>query len=345
MLKVVFIGDMEMGTAMIEALLASKHQLVGVAHKIDRKGPKKLKSKIRQALSPDTTDFLVRKNNIPVISTKGANSEDFRRKVKELAPDVILISSWGEILRKETIELAKIACVNCHAALLPRHKGPNPWSSVIKQAEPATGITYHLVNEKVDAGDILLQHKIALSPHDTPASIQVKCILAAKQTLGGLLDALEKNELQPVKQDTTQSSYFRGPRGEDGAIDWELPAADIYRNFRAVNGFVPCYIMHGGKKMTVASAQPIPLTTPSGQPGQILARHNNFLFVSTGDPQNGLLIELADQIGPLETFRKLRARRLVDRNTETGKLLSFTSPANLLEPQTPRQASHLRKSA
>lgn len=331
MLKVVFIGDMEIGTAMIEALIESKHELVGVVNKIEKKGLKSYLKRAKQALQPDNTDFLIKKNNIPVITTKGANSTEFRRKVKELAPDVILVSSWGEILQKETIDLAKTACVNCHAALLPRHKGPNPWSSVIRQAEPATGITYHLVSEVIDSGDILLQEKISISPHDTPASIQVKCILLAKQTVEGLLDALEKNEISPVKQDKEQSSYFRGLRSTDGAIDWKKPADEIYRHIRAVNDFVPCYMLYENKKINIVSAQIVPLNTPSQRPGQILARHNNFLFVSTGDPDNGLLIELADRIKLFETISKLRARFLVDRKAEIDKLLSPPPPKALYE--------------
>ena len=140
------------------------------------------------------------------------------------------------------------------------------------------------MTENVDAGDILLQKKVAVSPHDTPASIQVKCLLLAKQTLAGLLDALENNEVSPVRQDEKRSSYFRGLRSKDGAIDWNRPATEIYSHIRAVTDFVPCYTVYDNKTINVISSQIIALETPADKPGQILARHNNFILVSTGDP-------------------------------------------------------------
>lgn len=318
MLKVVFIGDGELGAALLNGVLATSHGLLGVVNRIPLRGLKKWRRRAVNILNPDNAEKIIRAHKLLVLTTAGANSEDFRAKVAALAPDVLLMGSWGEILREPTIRLPKLACINCHPALLPAHRGGNPFASVLVAGEKKTGVTFHLVNEKIDAGAILLQKEIEITTDDTPATLKAKCARTAQAMVPELLDQLEKGQLQPRPQDEARASYYRAFTLNDGAINWTLSAAEIHQRIRGLTPDIICHTCYRGARLRIGASRIVQLDVPSSMPGQILGKSGNSILVATGDPGCGVMVEISGG-GKFARLmgREIRVGSLLDSSART----------------------------
>jgi methionyl-tRNA formyltransferase len=200
MLKVVILGYGELTQSIVLGILESGHKLEAV-FRWEKRRPNKFYAFLRDTFFPDPLLSIMRTHNIRDINAKYTNSERFRQEIQKLAPDVIIVGSWGEILKQETIDLPKVACINCHPSLLPAHRGSNPYVSAIMAGEKTTGVTFHLMMPKIDAGDILLQEQVEIADNDNAGSLKKKCSFTAKQMVPALLNKLERAELVPEKQD------------------------------------------------------------------------------------------------------------------------------------------------
>jgi len=164
MLRVVIIGYGETASSLMLGVMKTRHKLVGIK-RWEKSNP--LLGFLKDTLWPDQLTTLIKANGIKEIQAESVNSPAFLREIRALKADVLLIGSWGEILKKNAIISPKIACINCHPSLLPKHRGPNPYASAIIYGETKTGITFHLVDEGIDTGAVLLQKEIPITHEDT----------------------------------------------------------------------------------------------------------------------------------------------------------------------------------
>lgn len=317
MLKVVLIGYGELAQSLLIGLIESRHQIVGVL-RWEQERPNKLVAFLRDTFIPDGLTSIVRAENIHEIKAGKANSIKFIKKIKKLTPDVILVGSWGEILKKEVINLPKIACINCHPSLLPTHRGSNPYASTIKNGETKTGITFHLMNEGIDTGEILLQKDVNISEEDTGGSLRNKCAFTAKNSVSELLDRLEKAELIPEKQNESKASYFSRLHPNDAKISWKKPATEIHNNIRAILPWIKSYTLHKDTFLFIESTKIIELNTNVATPGKILAKKNGNLIISTADTNKAILAKNIEAYGFLS---KLWSNHYINKKIKIGDYL------------------------
>lgn len=317
MLKVVLIGYGELAQSLLIGVLESRHKVVGVL-RWERERPNKLFAFIRDTFIPDGLTSITRSQNIPEIKSKKVNSRKFIKEMKKLAPDVIIVGSWGEIIKKEIIQLPKIAFINCHPSMLPAHRGSNPYASVIKNNETQTGITFHLMNQEIDTGEILLQKEVTVSEEDTGGTLRNKCAFAAKNSVIELLDKLEKTELIPKKQDESKASYFPRLNPDDAKISWKKPAAEIHNNIRAILPWIKSYTLHKDTFLYIKSTKIIELKTNTNTPGKILAKKGNNLIISTADENIAILAGNIEAYGLLS---RLWSNYYIKNKIKVGDLL------------------------
>lgn len=290
MLKVILVGYDELASSLMLGIIESKHELIGIL-RWEKTKENKFVSVLKDIFWPDKFGTLIKAYKINEIKAKSLNSPDFIKKALKLHPDVIIVGSWGEILKKKTIILPKIACINCHPSLLPKHRGSNPYRSVIKEGETKTGITFHLINEGIDTGPILIQKEINISDNDTGGSLRTKCSFKARETIKELLDGLENARFLPQKQDEKNSSHFPGIKNKDIYINWNDSPQDIYNQIRALNPWAKCYIQYKNQFLTMESSKIIDLKKPVEKPGKIIAKKTNKLLISTIDPYKAILLK------------------------------------------------------
>lgn len=301
MLRVLLVGYGELASSLMLGILESKHKLVGIVRWETTKENKTL-SFLKDIFWPDQFSSLIRSYRINEIKTNSINSKEFYKTALKLQPDIILIGSWGEKFKKHMIILPKVACVNCHPSLLPRYRGSNPYFSTISNGETKSGITFHLVDENLDTGPILLQREVDISNNDTGGSLRTKCSFEARQSIKKLLDGLENAKFLPQKQNEALASYFSGIKSEDANIDWNNPPEIIYNQIRALNPWVSGYTRHKNQILTVSESKIIDLKNLASKPGKILARKASNLIVSTSDPYKAIMLKNTGVYGFLSSL-------------------------------------------
>jgi methionyl-tRNA formyltransferase len=299
--RIILVGYGELASSLMLGILESRHQLAGVFRWESAQGDF-ITSAAKDLFIPNNFLSLIKAHNVHEIKAPGINSQMFKKKALQLQPDVILVGAWGEKIKNDTIILPKIACVNCHPSLLPKHRGPNPYYSAIRCGETKTGITFHLVNDIFDGGEILLQKEVNILNSDTGGSLREKCAFKAREAVKELLDGLENAQYIPKKQDESKASYFPVITSEDTSINWEMSAENIYNQIRSLQPWSDCYTGYKNHYIMINSSSIIKLKKPENTSGKIISKDKTSLLVSTGDPDKGLLINNIKIFGWLRFF-------------------------------------------
>ena len=247
MLRVVVIGYGAMFTNLIAGTLDSGMEIVGVLRKESVKYPRFLRW-IKDIINPSQEYSYIKSYNLPEISAKGVNTNEFKKELLRLNPDIILVGSWGEKFEKETYNIPKIATINAHPSLLPKYRGPNPYFWVIKNQEQVSGITFHLMDEGFDTGAILAQEEIKIYPSDTGKTLKDRTVLTARGIVCELLKDLDEDIIIPLKQNEEKASYYSHPCNLE--LDFKKSAEENYALIRAIYPWNETYFYHNVTALT-----------------------------------------------------------------------------------------------
>ncbi len=251
MLKVVIVGYGEMFTNLIAGALDANCEIVGVFRNEMRKYPSIIR-KIKDILNPSLDYNYIKSYNLPEIYANSVNSKEFKKKLLILNPDIMLIGSWGEKIKKEIYDLPKIATINAHPSLLPTYRGPNPYFWTIKNREQTSGVTFHLVDEGFDTGAILAQEEVKIYPSDTGKTLKERTVLTARGVVCELLKALREDIIIPLQQREDKASYYSYPSGLE--LDFEKSAEENEALIRAINPWGKAYFYNNGTPLAVKFA-------------------------------------------------------------------------------------------
>src|SRR5438477_3902324 len=229
-MRVLFSGTGEIGVPVLRSLLSStEHELVGVVTQPDKpvgRAQRMQAPPIKQALAGRT---------IPVLQPARIKSADAISEIRALAPEVIVVMAYGQILPRSVLEIPSVACLNLHASLLPRHRGAAPVQAAMLAGDRESGITMMYMDEGLDTGDILLQTRLEIAADETGGSLHDRLALIAPEALRDALTQLERKDAPRIPQDASAATYAPKLEREDGRIDWSEPAVLIERKIRAYN--------------------------------------------------------------------------------------------------------------
>lgn len=171
-------------------------------------------------------------------SVEGKKTKDYNRILQKLNLDLILVIGWYYILPKSTIKIAKHGAWGIHASLLPKYAGGAPLTWAIINGEKETGITIFRIKEGVDDGDIIAQKSFVIKYKDTVKDVYKKATLASNKVLIKFLANIHNVKL--VSQDKSKIEYYPQRSPEDGIVNWNLNAENIYNFVRAQTLPYPC---------------------------------------------------------------------------------------------------------
>jgi methionyl-tRNA formyltransferase len=177
---------------------------------------------------------LCKEQGIPTITPANPATPELLDQIAQLAPDFIFSFYYRHMLPPNLLALAKRGAYNLHGSLLPKYRGRVPVNWAVLHGETETGATLHEMTVKPDAGGILAQTAVPILPDDTAHDVFGKLTVAAEQTLWFALPSLLDGSIQVRANNLSQGSYFGGRKPEDGRIDWQLPAQQVYNLHRAV---------------------------------------------------------------------------------------------------------------
>lgn len=239
-MRVLFIGTGEIGLPTLHWLLASaSHQLVGVITQPDKPVGR------AQRIEPPPIKAALGNSQIAVLQPGRIKDEQVAGAIRQLAPEVIVVMAYGQILPRAVLEIPRRACLNLHASLLPRHRGAAPVQMAIAAGDDETGITVMHMDEGPDTGDIMLQTRIPIAPDETGGSLHEKLAAIAPAALEDALDQLQSGNAPRLAQDSTRATYAPKLEREHGRIDWSRSAQEIERQIRAFNPWPSSFTLLG----------------------------------------------------------------------------------------------------
>lgn len=275
-MKIVFMGTPDFAVAPLEALIKAGHEIAGVVTQPDKPKGRKME------LQPPPVKEIAMKYNIPVYQPVRVRGDaTFFEEVQTIAPDVIVVVAFGQILPKEILELPKYGCLNIHASLLPKYRGAAPIQWAVIDGEEKTGVTIMQMDEGLDTGDILTTVEIMLDKKETGGSLFDKLAMAGADLIVETLEQLQNGILTPVKQNHEQSNYAKMLNKKLGALDFTKSAVELERLIRGLNPWPSAYTSLNGKTLKIWDAEVVEKEY-EGVCGEIVAVLQDCFLIKTG---------------------------------------------------------------
>lgn len=210
------------------------------------------------------------------------NSIDAIELLKEISPDFIVVVAFGQILKKEILEIPKYKCINVHASLLPKFRGAAPINHAIFKGEKETGITIMEMEEGLDTGDMISKSSIPILNEDDYISLHDKLAILGADLLAKTIEDINRDNYKSVPQDDSLSSYASMLYKETGKIDWNNSGKDIMNLIRGLVPWPVAYANYKGTNFKIYSSGSIAKVS-SDEPGTIVKVSNEGIFVNTSD--------------------------------------------------------------
>ena len=277
MLRVIFMGTPEFSVPALDAI-NQLHSIVGVYTQPDKP--------VGRGLDHKSSPVKLKALNLglPVFQPERLSQPGELEKLKALKPDVMVVVAYGQILKRDVLDVPRLGCVNIHSSLLPRWRGAAPIQWAILEGDPETGITTMRMVEKLDAGAILLQKKTPIAQDDTAPSLHDRLSQMGAELITLTLEGLEKQTLIDQAQDEAQVTYASKLSKEMEKLDLSLSAETLDRKIRALTPWPgsSLQIMEGPLKGRLKIKQAHLRKNIKGRTGQIFEQ-SGMLLLGTPD--------------------------------------------------------------
>lgn len=246
-MKTVFMGTPDFAVPPLHALIEAGYEVAAVVTQPDKpKGRGK-------TLLPTPVKEEALMHEIPVYQPQRVrNNQEFLETLKEIAPDIIIVAAFGQIIPKEVLELPKYGCINIHASLLPKYRGAAPIQQAVIDGEKESGVTIMQMGEGLDTGDMISKIIIPLVPEETGGSLFGKLAQAGAELLIKTLPSIEQGTAVREKQpEESPTPYAAMITKQMGLMDFNKPAEVLERLVRGLNPWPSAYTFINGKTLKV----------------------------------------------------------------------------------------------
>jgi len=283
----------------LEALLGRADPVVGVVCQPDRPRGRGLLT------APPAIKEIAIARGLPVLQPERLRDASFASALRALAPDLIVVAAYGKILPPAILAIPPRGCLNVHASLLPRHRGAAPIPRAILAGDTVTGVTVMVMNEEMDAGDILLRRETLIAADDTGGTLADRLAHLGAGAIGEALDGLARGTLRAIPQPADEATFAPRIERDQCRLEWQRPAVELERQVRALAPEPSAFTQLAGRVLKVHRAA-VERELPSEAPtGQIIRAGPDGILVTTG--AGGLrLLEVQ-----LEGRRRLSADRFL----------------------------------
>ena len=243
-IKIVFMGTPDFAVPCLETLVKTE-DVKAVFTQPDKPKGRGFK------MIPTPVKVSALEYNIPVYQPKSLrkceDAENSMQILREINPDLIVVTAYGQILPKEVLELPKYGCINIHASLLPKYRGAAPIQWCILNGEKKTGVTSMQMDIGLDTGDMLVKRETDIGENETSAELFERLSIMGGEVLAETIEKIKSDSLEPVKQDDSLSSYSPMISKEMSRLDFSKSAQEIHNIIRGITGFT----MLDGKRLKI----------------------------------------------------------------------------------------------
>lgn len=280
-MKIVFMGTPDFAAEILKAVWEENETLEAVFTQPDKPVGRK------QIMTPPPVKVLAESYGVPVYQPRRIKRPRWVELLQDMAPDLIVVAAYGQILSKEILDIPRFGCINIHASLLPRYRGAAPIQWCIVNGETVTGVTAMQMDVGLDTGDMMIKQEVNITGEDTGESLHDKLAAAGAKVIREVIRRLEKGEKLPrEKQLEEAASYAPILKKEDGLICWERSAKEIDCQIRGFYPWPGAFTYWNDKKLTIEKAVPLEMNSEN-QPGYVLlqdpSEKRKKLWIQTGD--------------------------------------------------------------
>ena len=277
-IRTVFMGTPEFALGTLQGLIDTGVDLIGVYTQPDRP-----KGRGKQLAAPPVKELALQ-YDIPVYQPVKLRAPEAVAELEALAPDLIVVVAYGQILPQSVLDIPKYGCINVHASLLPKYRGAAPINKVIMDGETETGITTMNMDAGLDTGDMLIKRSLNIGENETAGELHDRLALLGHETMQETLKQLCAGALVPEKQDDALTCYAPMLKKEDGRLDWSRTATELHNQVRGLDPWPGAYTTLNDELLKLAATR---IEGGSGEPGSVVAADASGVTVACGE---GLLV-------------------------------------------------------
>ena len=237
-MKLVMMGTGSFAEPTFLQLLESPNHVVGLVTQPDRATGTQ-RGSTRQA--GQGMKEIARERGITVLQPESVNTHEGVESLKALAPDLLVVAAYGQILSKDVLAAAPLGGTNVHASLLPKYRGAAPINWAIYHGEKQSGVTIIRMTTGLDAGDMLAQEAIDILPDETAGGLEARLASLGARLALDVVGKLAQGPVPGVPQDKTHVTKAPKLTKEHGLIDWSRPAAAVCNQIRAMQPWPTAY--------------------------------------------------------------------------------------------------------
>ncbi len=268
-MRIVFMGTPDFAVPSLQALIDAGHDVCAVYTQPDKPQGRK------QILTAPPVKTLALEHDIPVFQPNTLKNEDEQARLRELAPEVIIVVAYGKLLPKAVLDIPPHGCINVHGSLLPRWRGAAPIQWAVIAGDEMAGVTTMQMAEGLDTGDMLLTYETKVGEKETAGELFDRLAQSGAELLTQTLVKLD--EITPRPQDDAQSCYAHMLDKQMAVIDWSKSAHEIDCLIRGLNPWPIALTMLSGERLKVFAAEK---AAGNGEPGTVIE----------ADPKKGLTV-------------------------------------------------------
>lgn len=272
-MRIVFMGTPDFAVPSLQALIDAGHDVCAVYTQPDKPQGRK------QILTAPPVKTLALEHDIPVFQPNTLKNEDEQARLRELAPEVIIVVAYGKLLPKAVLDIPPHGCINVHGSLLPRWRGAAPIQWAVIAGDEMAGVTTMQMAEGLDTGDMLLTYETKVGEKETAGELFDRLAQSGAELLTQTLVKLD--EITPRPQDDAQSCYAHMLDKQMAVIDWSKSAHEIDCLIRGLNPWPIALTTLSGERLKVFAAEK---ANGNGEPGTVLeANPKKGLTVACGE--------------------------------------------------------------
>ena len=288
-MRIVFMGTPDFAVPSLQALIDAGHDVCAVYTQPDKPQGRK------QILTAPPVKTLALEHDIPVFQPNTLKNEDEQARLRELAPEVIIVVAYGKLLPKAVLDIPPHGCINVHGSLLPRWRGAAPIQWTVIAGDEMAGVTTMQMAEGLDTGDMLLTYETKVGEKETAGELFDRLAQSGAELLIQTLVKLD--EITPRPQDDAQSCYAHMLDKQMAVIDWNKSAHEIDCLIRGLNPWPIALTTLSGERLKVFAAEK---ANGRGEPGTVLE----------ADPKKGLTVACGEGALKLTEIQLVGGKRM-----------------------------------
>lgn len=242
--KLIFFGTTTFSVKILREL-QKKFEVVLVISQPDKPVGRK------QVLSPSPVSIFAKENKLEVIKPSSLKEFEVLEKIKSASADIFLVVAYGKIIPKAILTLAKRAALNIHGSILPKYRGASPIQAVLQKGDKSTGVTLMVMDAEMDHGPTLSVAMLQIDQNEVFEQLEARLALLASENINIWINEFILGKIKPQEQNHSQATFTKIIKKSDGLIDWNLPAGQIYNDYRAYHQWPGIYTFFADKMLKI----------------------------------------------------------------------------------------------